>query len=98
MKYFKTGSLAFLWNDYQGLAYARFSREEQMIVIINNRQDHDREVEIPVVAGWHQPAGGCEASRGLCLLPIQRMKFTEQEEEFSGICMHIARVNVGHRS
>ena len=22
----KTGSLAFLWNDYQGLAYARFSR------------------------------------------------------------------------
>ncbi|MBQ8305868.1 MAG: glycoside hydrolase family 13 protein [Blautia sp.] len=42
-----SGSLVFLWNDYQGLAYARFSYDEQLIVIINN-QDTEREVEIGV--------------------------------------------------
>ena len=41
----KTGSLGFLWNDYQGLCYARFSHDEQIIVIVNN-QEEGREVEI----------------------------------------------------
>ena len=41
----KTGSLGFLWNDYQGLCYARFSHDEQIIVIVNN-QEVGREVEI----------------------------------------------------
>ena len=41
----KTGSLGFLWNDYQGLCYARFSHDEQIIVIVNNQKE-GREVEI----------------------------------------------------
>ena len=45
MKCLKTGSLGFLWNDYQGLCYARFSHDEQIIVIVNN-QEEGREVEI----------------------------------------------------
>ena len=47
----RTGSLKFLWNDYQGLCYGRFSHIEQMIVVLNNR-DEGREVTIKV---W--PAG-----------------------------------------
>ena len=50
-KILRSGSLKFIWNDYQGLAYARFSHTEQMIVIINNR-DEGREVVLEV---W--PAG-----------------------------------------
>ena len=41
----KTGSLNFLWNDYQGLCYGRFTRSESMIVILNNQAD-ERVVEI----------------------------------------------------
>ena len=41
----RAGSLEFLWNDYQGLCFGRFSGEEQMIVIINNRDEH-REIEV----------------------------------------------------
>lgn len=41
----KDGSLEFLWNDYQGLCYGRFSHEEQIIVVINNREE-ERETAI----------------------------------------------------
>lgn len=41
----RDGSLEFLWNDYQGLSYGRFSHEEQVIVVINNR-DEEREAEL----------------------------------------------------
>lgn len=41
------GSLKFLWNDYQGLAYGRFSHTEQIIVIINN-DEHERVVKLEV--------------------------------------------------
>ncbi|MDO4648972.1 MAG: alpha-amylase family glycosyl hydrolase, partial [Eubacteriales bacterium] len=44
----KTGSLEYLWNDYQGLSYARFNRDEQIIVVINN-QDQPRNV---VIEAW----------------------------------------------
>jgi alpha-glucosidase len=39
------GSLKFLWNDYNGLCYGRFSCEEQMIILVNNR-DEERDAEI----------------------------------------------------
>lgn len=41
------GSVKFLWNDYQGLCYGRFSHNEQMIVVINNRNE-ERSTEIGV--------------------------------------------------
>ena len=44
----KNGSLKYLWNDYQGLCYGRFSFCDQVIVIINN-QETERDVEI---AAW----------------------------------------------
>ena len=44
----KKGSLCFLWNDYQGLCYGRFTRDETLIVVINN-QNEERPVEIE---GW----------------------------------------------
>ena len=43
----KTGSTEFLWNDYQGLCYGRFSHDEQIIVVINNR-DEEREAVIEI--------------------------------------------------
>ena len=43
--FLRDGSLKFLWNDYQGLCYGRFSHDERMIIILNNR-DEEREVEI----------------------------------------------------
>ena len=45
--FLSNGSLVFLWNDYQGLCFGRFSHDERMIVILNNRNE-DREVEIEV--------------------------------------------------
>ncbi|MCD8154726.1 MAG: glycoside hydrolase family 13 protein [Clostridiales bacterium] len=43
----KNGSLEFLWNEYQGLSYGRFSQEEQIIVVVNNL-DQARTVQIRV--------------------------------------------------
>ena len=43
----KNGSVEFLWNDYQGLSYARFTNDERIIVIINNRNE-ERKAVVPV--------------------------------------------------
>ncbi len=45
------GSLKFLYGSYNCLAYARFTRETQMVVVFNNNL-HEQELKIPV---W--PAG-----------------------------------------
>ena len=44
----REGSLCFLWNDYQGLSYGRFTKEEYLIVILNN-QPEERPID---VEGW----------------------------------------------
>ena len=41
------GSLKFLHHDYNVLSYGRFNQEEQVIVVINNRNERVH-VEIPV--------------------------------------------------
>ena len=46
-KILRTGSVKFLWNDYQGLCYGRFSHTEQIIVAINNR-DEGREAVLEI--------------------------------------------------
>ena len=53
----RKGSLNFLWNDYQGLSYGRFSDNEQMIVILNNLAE-DREIEVEVWQTGVSPSGG----------------------------------------
>ena len=45
--FLKGASVKFLWNEYQGLCFARFTFEERLIVIINN-QEYDRNVEVEV--------------------------------------------------
>lgn len=41
------GSLKFLYKDYNIISYARFSKQEQIVVVINNRAEQAH-VEIPV--------------------------------------------------
>lgn len=43
----KTGSYCYLAGGYQWLAFGRFNRNEQMVVILNN-DDQDKEVQVPV--------------------------------------------------
>lgn len=42
-----SGSLLFLYKDYNIISYARFGKREQIVVVINNRSEQAR-VEIPV--------------------------------------------------
>ena len=75
----KTGSLAFLWNDYQGLAYARFSRKEQMIVIVNN-MDHAREVEVQL---WQAGISRLEDAKMERVVCTSAEGFTETPEVYT---------------
>ena len=73
----RTGSLKFLWNDYQGLCYGRFSHIEQMIVILNNR-DEGREVTIKV---WPVGISRMEEVRMTRLIRSCQDGYTDQTKE-----------------
>ena len=75
----KTGSLGFLWNDYQGLCYARFSRKEQMIVIINN-QAESRDVEIRL---WQAGISRLADTKLKRIVVTSAEGFTEEPEEYT---------------
>ena len=75
----KTGSLAFLWNDYQGLAYARFSRKEQIIVVVNN-QEAQREVEAQL---WQAGISRLEDAKLERVVCTSASGFTEEPEEYT---------------
>ena len=75
----KTGSLGFLWNDYQGLCYARFSRKEQMIVIINN-QAESRDVEIQL---WQAGISRLADTKLKRIVVTSAEGFTEEPEEYT---------------
>ena len=75
----KTGSVGFLWNDYQGLCYARFSDDEQIIVVINNRSE-DREVEIELYKAGISRMKNTTLVR---ILRTDRNNFTEEQEEYA---------------
>ena len=74
----KNGSVGFLWNDYQGLCYARFSFDEQIIVIVNNHSE-DREVSIELMQ-----AGICRMEDTVLerMLLSHKDGFTEAREEY----------------
>lgn len=78
-KFLGTGSLNFLWNDYQGLCYGRFTNEEQMIVVLNN-QDAEREVEI---AAWKTGVGRHEDTIFQRILLSYREGFTEETKKYT---------------
>ena len=70
------GSLKFLWNDYQGLCYGRFSHTEQMIVILNNR-DEAREVMIEL---WPAGISRLEDTPLLMLLQSEQNGYSEEQK------------------
>lgn len=69
-----SGSLRFLWHDYQGLCYSRFSHEDRMIVAVNNGEQ-DKMMEIPV---WLAGASRLEDSTMQCVL------FTGRDSYYAG--------------
>ncbi|MBQ0000953.1 MAG: glycoside hydrolase family 13 protein [Clostridiales bacterium] len=68
-KILNDGSLKFLWNDYQGLCYGRFSYDEQIIVLVNNK-DVARDAEINV---WQTGISRLENS------DLQRIMLTHKD-------------------
>lgn len=72
----RTGSLKFLWNDYQGLCYGRFSHTEQIIVVLNNREE-EREV---VIEAWGAGITRKEESKLTRIMLSHRSGYTDEEE------------------
>lgn len=72
------GSLKFLWNDYQGLSYARFSHTEQIVVLLNNLE-REREIEVPV---WKAGVNRLESCRFTRLIYSYQDGFTLEEETY----------------
>lgn len=75
----KKGSLEFLWNDYQGLSYGRFSFEEQIIVVLNNR-DEEREVSIDA---WRTGLSRMDDTVLKRVMLSHKYGFTEEEALFT---------------
>ena len=75
-KILRSGSLKFLWNDYQGLCYGRFSHTEQMIVVINNR-DESREVMIEL---WPAGISRLEDTPLLMLIQSEQKGYSEEQK------------------
>lgn len=71
----RTGSLKFLWNDYQGLCYGRFSHTEQIIVVINNREE-GREVTLDI---WQTGITRLEETMITRLMLTTKDGFTDEE-------------------
>ena len=77
-RFLNGASLKFLWNEYQGLCYGRFSHDERMIVIINN-QEYDREVEIEA---WKTGISRLRTSTLTRILLSWKDGYTTEEECF----------------
>ena len=75
----KTGSTEFLWNDYQGLCYGRFSHNEQIIVLINNRNE-ERDATIEIWKTGITRLGDTELTR---IMLSHRDGFTDEEAKFT---------------
>ena len=60
-----SGSLKFLVKAYQGLSYARFSKNEQIIVAINNSEEA-MQMEIPVWEAGVSRSPDCQLLQLLC--------------------------------
>lgn len=73
----RNGSLQFLWNDYQGLAYGRFSHEEQIIVAVNNSEE-EKEAMIDV---WKTGISRLEKSRLCRILLTDQNGYMDMHEE-----------------
>lgn len=88
-KILRTGSLKFLWNDYQGLCYGRFSHTEQIIVAINNREE-GREILMEILGAG---ISRLEESVLTVLIQSTREGVTEKEEKITAkagsVCLYM---------
>lgn len=75
----RSGSVKFLWNDYQGLCYGRFSHNEQVIVVINNR-DEEREAEIEV---WGTGISRLQDTMFERVMLTHKDGYTDEEEKIT---------------
>ncbi len=73
----RNGSLQFLWNEYQGLCYGRFSYDEQILVIINN-QDESRLADIEA---WRAGASRSRDTIFTRIMFSHRNGFTEAPDQ-----------------
>lgn len=74
----RKGSLNFLWNDYQGISYGRFSDNEQIIVILNNLAE-DREIEVEV---WQTGISRLEDTVLERIMLTYRAGYTEEKDSY----------------
>lgn len=84
-KVLTSGSLKFLFNNYQGLAYGRFSREEQVIVVINN-DSIEKKMEIPVWETGISRMGNCQLKQLIC---TNNEGYTTQPQEYTSVAGHL---------
>ena len=71
------GSLKFLHHDYNVLSYGRFNQEEQVIVVINNRNERVH-VEIPV---WLTGINGSSVAKLTQVFATDAVGFSSEEKE-----------------
>ena len=71
------GSLKFLHHDYNVLSYGRFNQEEQVIVIINNRNERVH-VEIPV---WLTGINRSSVAKLTQVFATDAVGFSSEEKE-----------------
>lgn len=78
----KFGSLVFLEYGYQFLSYARFNKESQIVVAVNNHPEQEKEIDLPV---WQANIPlNCE---------MEQLMFTTSSYYSIGIVKH--KVNAG---
>ena len=78
-KLLRSASVKFLWHDYQGIAYARFSRIEQILVAVNNR-DEERQAVLDV---WQAGISRTEDTVVTRLMLSHKDGFTDEEVRFA---------------
>ena len=71
------GSLKFLYHDYNVLSYGRFNQEEQVIVVINNRNERVH-VEIPV---WLTGINRSSVAKLTQVFTTDAVGFSSEEKE-----------------
>lgn len=89
----KYGSLKELYSDYNVIAYGRFSNDEQVVVIINNRNETAM-VEVPV---WQTGMSRIEETYMKRMLYSNAVGFS-MEEKFCQVVAGIMTVEIGSRA
>ena len=74
----KTGSVKFLLEEYNLIAYGRFSNDEQMVVVINNNNQNVT-VDIPV---WETGISRTKDSVMRRVMATNAIGYTEEEKEY----------------